>query len=64
MKATTFIVTGLCVLLLAMTALAGDGYSPDARRDASSWKPIAAAVLAMAAVGVVAFKKSKRTHLD
>lgn len=56
----------LAILVLALPAAAGasDGYAVYAIEPSKPWLAILCAVVSLAGVGVVAFKKAKRTHLD
>ena len=49
---------------LPAAALAADGYEPPEREYSPPWMAILYAVIFAAAVAAVAFKNSKRTHLD
>ena len=55
-----------CLILLVMTcaASAGDGFKPPEIKKADYWYALAVAAAALAGICVVAFKNSKRTHLD
>lgn len=57
---------GFVILIGSATALASDGYiAADLKEDASlPWMAVLYAVVVMAGVMTVAFKNSKRTHLD
>lgn len=45
-------------------ALAGDGFEAPVIEKAIPWVAIGIGVIAVAAIAVVAFKSSRRTHLD
>ena len=45
-------------------ALAGDGFEPPVVEKAMPWLAIAVSAIAVLAIAVVAFKSSRRTHLD
>jgi len=48
----------------AQAALAEDGYDPPGISKPDVWKAWVAAAVALVAIGVLAFKNAKRTHLD
>ena len=52
------------VAAIRAAAWAGDGFDPPDEGDALEWPALVAAVIAVLAILVLAFKNSKRTHLD
>jgi len=50
--------------LLAGVARAGDGIEPEVLEPEFAWLALLYAVVSAVAIGVVAFKDAKRTHLD
>ncbi len=50
--------------LASTVALAEDGYAPPEAKKSGSWVALLVAVVAALAIAVVAFKSSRRTHLD
>lgn len=62
-RQTTIALLGL--LLQAATVMgADDGFAPTEAHAAGTWKNWLAMALFFAAVGIVAFKNARRTHLD
>jgi len=54
-------------VLAAAAAAAGqaaDGYDPPAVADTTNWPALVIAVIAAIAIGVCAFKSSRRSHMD
>jgi len=64
MRATNLAWIALVVMAMRAAAWAGDGFEPPDIQKARNWYAIVAAVVAALAVCVIAFKNSKRTHLD
>ena len=57
--------TGLISLVATCTALAAsDGFEPPVIKKGDYWYALAVALVALAGICVVAFKSSKKTHLD
>ena len=52
------------VLLTPAWAAANDGYAVEGMASATPWLAILYTVIALGGASVVAFKNSKRTHLD
>jgi len=64
MKATNLILAVMCVALASATALADDGYVAPPADGGSTLARVAALVLVVGAIAAIAFKNTKRTHLD
>ena len=64
MRAIRLVWTALVVAAIRAAAWAGDGFDPPDEGDALEWPALVAAVIAVLAILVLAFKNSKRTHLD
>ena len=58
------VLTALALAACSAAAWAGDGYEPPVKEFEIDWASIAVAVIALAAVGVLGFKSSKKTHQD
>ena len=58
------LLTGLILLVATCAAWAGDGFEPPEIKKADNWYVLAIAAVALAGICVVAFKNSKKTHLD
>ena len=56
--------TGLILSAATGAAWAGDGFEPPEIKNVDYWYALAVAAAALAGICVVAFKNSKRTHLD
>ncbi len=64
MKAIVTLWTALVLAGAALVARAGDGYDIPTTERKVDWIAIAIAVVALVAVSALAFKNSKRSHLD
>ncbi|MDY7009815.1 MAG: hypothetical protein SVV80_03595 [Planctomycetota bacterium] len=55
---------GLILLGATGAASASDGFEPPEIKSGNYWYAAAVAIVALAGICVVAFKSSKKTHLD
>jgi hypothetical protein len=60
---SAIVVLGLLVQAAAAMG-ADDGYTPGEAHPAGAWKNWLALILFFVALGLVAFKNARRTHLD
>ena len=56
--------TALALAACSAAAWAGDGYEPPLKEFEVDWASIAIAAIALAAIGVLGVKSSRKTHQD
>ena len=64
MKTAMGILAALTVLAVAAAAWTGDGYKPSDQKVGIDWASVAIVVIALAAIGMLGFKSSRKTHQD
>ena len=64
MRRIRLVWTAFVIAAVGAAAWAEDGFEPPEIESTTHWYAIVAAVVALLAICVLAFKNSKRTHLD